>query len=70
VRARSVRLRFADDDAAFAGLGFWTSLEPAQLAAVRPHFERLLASCNNSAAAVEIDARYLIAVGRRPVSGD
>jgi SAM-dependent methyltransferase len=70
LRTRSVRLRFRDEDDAFAALCVWTALEPEQLAALRPQFDRLLASCNNSVVGVEIDARYLIALGRRPPSGD
>jgi hypothetical protein len=30
-------------------------------------FDRLLASCNNALGRVEIDARYLLGVGRRPI---
>jgi hypothetical protein len=33
---------------------------------LQDYFERLLASCNNVAEGVEVDARYLLAVGRRP----
>jgi SAM-dependent methyltransferase len=65
LRTRTVRLRYPDADAAFAALAVWTALDDAQLPALRPAFERLLASQNNSGAAVEIDARYLIACGRR-----
>jgi SAM-dependent methyltransferase len=70
LRTRSVRLRFSDADAAFEALSFWAALEPARLPALRPHFARSLAACNNSATAVEIDARYLIALGRRPAPGE
>jgi SAM-dependent methyltransferase len=66
LRTRSVRLRFTDPDAAFDALSAWTTLEPAQLSALRPDFDRLLSSCNNSVEGVEIDARYLVALGRRP----
>lgn len=64
LRGRSVPLRFADPDAAFAALAGTTALDPRQLAELRPSFEHLLASCNESKAAVEIRARYLIARGR------
>jgi SAM-dependent methyltransferase len=59
VRMRTVQLRFSDADA------FFTALQtPAE---ARPHLDRLLASCNNAVGgAVEIDARYLIGIGRRP----
>jgi SAM-dependent methyltransferase len=65
LRTRTVRLRFDDADAAFEPLSAWTALEDSELAALRPDFDRLLASQNNSRDAVEIDARYLIAGGRR-----
>lgn len=59
VRMRTVQLRFPDADALFAALQ-----APAD---ARPHLDRLLASCNNAVGgAVEIDARYLIGIGRRP----
>lgn len=66
VRTRSVRMRFQDGDAAFGALSAWTALEPARLPALRPDFDRLLNSCNNIPGRVEIDARYLLALGRRP----
>jgi SAM-dependent methyltransferase len=58
LRTRTVQLRFADADAFAAAL----HAPPA----VRPDFDRLLASCNNAVEGVEVDARYLLAVGRRP----
>jgi SAM-dependent methyltransferase len=58
LRTRSVQLRFADADAFAAAL----QAPPA----ARPDFDRLLASCNNAVEGVEVDARYLLAVGRRP----
>jgi SAM-dependent methyltransferase len=58
LRTRTVQLRFADADA------FADALQAP--AAVRPDFDRLLASCNNAVEGVEVDARYLLAVGRRP----
>jgi SAM-dependent methyltransferase len=61
LRTRSVQLRFPDADAAAAALGVRRSL--------REHFDRLLASCNNAVEGVEVDARYLLAIGRRPILG-
>ena len=63
LRTRSVQLAFDAPGAFFDAL-----LAPYELpAALRPSLERLLASCNNrSDGGVEIDARYLLAVGRRP----
>jgi SAM-dependent methyltransferase len=59
VRMRTVQLRFPDAGSFFAALG-----APAE---ARPHLDGLLASCNNAlGGAVEIDARYLVGVGRRP----
>jgi SAM-dependent methyltransferase len=66
LRTRTVQLRFDDADAFFAAL-----LRPLDLDAdqVRPWLDRLLASCNNTPPRVEVDARYLVAIGRR-VGGD
>jgi SAM-dependent methyltransferase len=58
LRTRSVQLRFPDADALAAALG----VEPR----MREHFDQLLASCNNRSEGVEVDARYLLAIGRRP----
>jgi SAM-dependent methyltransferase len=58
LRTRTVQLCDPDADALAATLG-----APPEL---RPHFDRLLASCNNAVDRVEIDARYLVGVGRRP----
>jgi SAM-dependent methyltransferase len=58
LRTRTVQLRFADADAFAAAL----QAPPA----VRSEFGRLLASCNNAVEGVEVDARYLLAVGCRP----
>jgi SAM-dependent methyltransferase len=57
LRTRTVQLRFADADAFAAAL----HAPPA----LRPQFERLLTSCNNAFEGVEVDARYLLATGRR-----
>jgi SAM-dependent methyltransferase len=66
LRTRTVRLRFADADAAFDALAVWAPLDDSQLPVLRPGFDRLLASQNNSGSHVEIDARYLIVSGRGP----
>jgi SAM-dependent methyltransferase len=63
VRTRTVQLRFDDADAFFAAL-----LRPyaVEFDEVRPWLERLLASCNNfPPPQVEVDARYLVAIGLR-----
>jgi SAM-dependent methyltransferase len=65
LRTRTLQLRFDSAEAAFEALLRPYPLEATELATLRPGFERLLASCNNRPAAVEIDARYLVAVGRR-----
>jgi len=65
-RLRTVRLRFTDADAAFDALVRPASLDEARRAALRPDFDRLLASCNENPPAVELSARYLVALGRRP----
>jgi hypothetical protein len=59
LRTRSVQLRFTDADALAAAMAVPPGL--------RAHFDRLLASCNNASRGVEVDARYLLAIGRRPV---
>jgi SAM-dependent methyltransferase len=73
LRTRTVRLAFADADALFEALLRPAPLDVDQRAAIRPAFDDLLASCNNAPPPpddaprpVEIDARYLIALGRRP----
>lgn len=63
LRTRTVQLAFATPGAFFDALLAPYELPPA----LHPALERLLASCNNrSGGGVEIDARYLLAVGRRP----
>jgi SAM-dependent methyltransferase len=64
LRSRTLPLRFASSEAAFDALLRPYPLDAGELAKLRPGFERLLASCNNRPPAVEIDARYLVAVGR------
>jgi SAM-dependent methyltransferase len=58
LRTRSVQLRFADADAFAAAL----QVPPG----LRGECDRLLASCNNAVERVEVDARYLLGMGRRP----
>jgi SAM-dependent methyltransferase len=58
LRTRTVQLTFPDAETLYAVLG-----APAH---ERPALDRLLASCNNAVDRVEIDARYLVGVGRRP----
>jgi SAM-dependent methyltransferase len=65
LRTRTLPLRFDTPEAAFVALLRPHYLDEARREAVRPAFERLLTSCNNRPPAVEIDARYLVAVGRR-----
>jgi SAM-dependent methyltransferase len=65
LRTRTLPLRFDSIGAAFDALVRPHPLDAGQRAALRPDFERLLESCNRGAPAVEIDARYLVAVGRR-----
>jgi SAM-dependent methyltransferase len=68
VRVRTLPLRFDSADAAFEALLHAEPLGEQHLDAVRPRFDRLLSSCNSRAPAVEIDARYLAVVGRRPTA--
>jgi SAM-dependent methyltransferase len=63
LRTRTLPLRFESADAAFEALLRPHPLDEAQLESLRPGFDSLLASCNNRPPAVEIDARYLVAVG-------
>ena len=62
LRTCIVTLRFDSADACFEAMAPST-LDEAQRAALRPLFDRLLASVNNRPPAVEIDARYLLAGG-------
>jgi SAM-dependent methyltransferase len=75
LRTRTVRLSFPDADAVFEALVRPTPLDGEQRAAIRPAFDELLSSCNNAPPPlgdeprpVEVDARYLIALGRRPAA--
>ena len=62
LRTYVVSLRFAGPEACFDALAPST-LGEDQRALLWPGFERLLASHNNRAPAVELDARYLVACG-------
>ena len=65
LRTRTLPLRFDSPDALFDALVRAHPLDEMDRAALRPRFERLLSSCNSAAPAVEIDARYLVMIGRR-----
>jgi SAM-dependent methyltransferase len=62
LRTRTVSLEFPDADAFFAAL---LGPEGREVGTLRPELERLLASCNNGFGTVQVDARYLLAIGRR-----
>jgi SAM-dependent methyltransferase len=64
LRSRSLPLRFTSAAQAFATLTRPFPLDETELLALRPDFDRLLASCNNRPPAVEIDARYICLLGR------
>jgi len=66
LRTRTLTIRFPDADSLFAALVRPTPLGEADRRLLRPDFDRLLASCNDSPPAAELSARYLVAVGRRP----
>jgi SAM-dependent methyltransferase len=66
VRTRTLTLSFPSADHAFAALARAHPLDDDQLARLRPAFDRVLASCNNLPPSVQIDARYLVAIGVRP----
>jgi SAM-dependent methyltransferase len=59
LRTRTVQLRFPDADTLYAVLNAPTGERAA--------LDQLLASCNNAVEGVEIDARYLIGTGQRPI---
>lgn len=65
VRTRSVRIDGLEPDALFDALAPGT-FSSAQRAELRPAFDRLLASASNTPGTVDLDARFLIASGRRP----
>ena len=68
LRTRTLRLSWDTPDLAFAALSAPYGLDAEARAALRPDFDRLLASCNDRPPGVELSARYLIALGRRPVA--
>jgi SAM-dependent methyltransferase len=65
LRARSVPLRFEDADAAFAAIAGAMPLGSEARRLARPAFDRLLAAYSGGPSAVEIRARYLLALGRK-----
>jgi len=67
LRTCVVSLHFDSADACFEAL-VPTTLDEVQRSALRPAFERLLASANNRPPAVELDARYLLVSGWRPLA--
>jgi hypothetical protein len=67
LRTRTVTLSFPDPDAFFAALVHPNPLDAGQREAIRSLFDQLLASCNNAPPGVQVDGRYLIALGRRRV---
>ena len=66
-RTRTVTLRFPSADECFAALTRPLPLSEADTAALRPRFDALLDSCDNATEGVEIDARYLLVCGQRPI---
>jgi SAM-dependent methyltransferase len=66
LRMRTLPLRFESRAAAFEVLLRAHDVDEQDTEALRPRFERLLSSCNSGTPGVEIDARYLAVVGRRP----
>jgi SAM-dependent methyltransferase len=65
LRSRTLPLRFDSGDEAFDAMVRAQPGGERHRDAVRPDFDRLLASCNTAVEGVEIDARYLVIVGRR-----
>jgi SAM-dependent methyltransferase len=68
LRTRTLRMSWATPDLAFEALTAPYALDDAGRAALRPAFDLLLSSCNNRPPGVELSARYLIALGRKPGS--
>jgi SAM-dependent methyltransferase len=66
LRTRTVPLSFDSIEAAFDAIAGPAPLDEEGREQLRPTFDRLLRSCNNVSVGVEISARYLIAIGRRP----
>ena len=66
LRTRTLRMSWPSPTHAFEVLAAPYALDEYALAALRPAFDRLLASCNDRPPEVELSARYLIVSGRRP----
>ena len=64
IRTRTVTLEFETADALFAQL-VPAAFDAEHRAALRPAFDRLLASSSNRPGAAVVDARYLVISGRR-----
>jgi len=66
LRTRILSMSFPDTDSLFEALVRPTPLDADSRDRLRPDFDRLLASCNDRPPAVELSARYLMTLGRRP----
>ncbi len=68
LRLRTIQLTFDSPGAFFDALARPHVVldDPENRARAREAFDALLASCNNSTTAVEVDARLLLILGRRP----
>ena len=66
LRTRTLRMNWPSATRAFDVLTAPYGLGEYALAALRPAFDRLLASCNDRPPEVELNARYLIVTGRKP----
>jgi SAM-dependent methyltransferase len=66
LRTRTLRMNWPSATHAFEVLTAPYGLHEYALAALRPAFDRLLASCNDRPPEVELNARYLIVTGRKP----
>jgi ubiquinone/menaquinone biosynthesis C-methylase UbiE len=69
VRTRTLRLSFASAEEAFDTLVRPYLRGPGERDALRPEFDRVLASCNDRPPRAEIAARYLVVSGRATGSG-
>jgi SAM-dependent methyltransferase len=68
LRTRTLSMSFPAPNGAFETLVRPYGLDDGGRAALRPAFDRILASCNNRPPRVELGARHLIAVGRKPAA--
>ena len=66
LRTRTLQMSWPSPTRAFEVLTAPYWLDEYKLAALRPAFDRLLASCNDRPPEVELNGRYLIVTGRRP----